>query len=54
LEKEQTKKAICGNKHFEIEEMGADHIKPWREGGKITAENCQMLCKQDNRTKLEK
>ncbi len=40
----------CG-KHFEIEEMEADHIKPWHEGGKTTAENCQMLCKQDNRIK---
>ncbi len=38
-------------KHFEIEEMEADHITPWHEGGKTTAENCQMLCKQDNRTK---
>jgi len=48
------KKAVCGNKHFEIEEMEADHIKPWHEGGKTTAENCQMLCKQDNRTKSGK
>ena len=37
--------------HFEIEEMEADHIKPWHEGGKTVSENCQMLCKQDNRTK---
>lgn len=43
----------CG-KHFEIEEMEADHIKPWHEGGKTTAENCQMLCKQDNRIKSGK
>lgn len=41
-------------KHFEIEEMEADHIKPWMEGGKTTAVNCQMLCKQDNRTKANK
>lgn len=40
----------CG-KHFEIEQMEADHITPWHEGGKTVAENCQMLCKQDNRTK---
>ena len=40
--------------HFEIEEMEADHIKPWHEGGKTIAENCQMLCKQDNRTKSGK
>lgn len=45
--------AKCG-KHFEIEEMEADHIKPWHEGGKSVTENCQMLCKQDNRTKSGK
>lgn len=41
-------------KHFEIEEMEADHIIPWSKGGKTTAENCQMLCKQDNRVKSGK
>lgn len=41
-------------KHFEIDEMEADHITPWHEGGKTTAENCQMLCKHDNRTKSGK
>jgi hypothetical protein len=43
--------AICGNAHFEITEMEADHITPWVEGGPTTAENCQMLCKEDNRRK---
>lgn len=38
-------------KHFAIEEMEADHITPWHEGGKTVAENCQMLCKEDNRRK---
>ncbi|MCX6789738.1 MAG: DUF262 domain-containing protein [Candidatus Gribaldobacteria bacterium] len=49
----ERQKGVCKKckKHFEIEEMEADHIKPWHEGGKTTAENCQMLCKQDNRTK---
>ena len=28
---------------FELNEMEADHITPWHEGGKTTAENCQML-----------
>ena len=42
--------AQCGE-HFELSEMEADHIKPWHEGGKTTVENCQMLCKHDNRTK---
>jgi hypothetical protein len=41
-------------KYFEIEEMEADHIKPWHEGGKTIVENCQMLCKQCNRTKSGK
>ncbi|MDP2684808.1 MAG: DUF262 domain-containing protein [bacterium] len=41
-------------KKWEIEEMEADHITPWHEGGKTTAENCQMLCKQDNRIKSGK
>jgi hypothetical protein len=44
---------ICG-KHFEIEEMEGDHITPWHEGGKTIGENCQMLCKPDNRTKAGK
>src|SRR3989344_5431730 len=39
---------------WNIEEMEADHITPWREGGKTTAENCQMLCKDDNRKKSGK
>lgn len=49
-------KGICKKckKHFEIEEMEADHIKPWHEGGKTVSENCQMLCKPDNRTKSGK
>jgi hypothetical protein len=49
----EKQKGICKKckKHFEIEEMEADHIKPWHEGGKTVAENCQMLCKQCNRTK---
>lgn len=43
----------CGE-HFTLEEMEADHITPWHEGGKTIAGNCQMLCKQDNRTKSGK
>jgi hypothetical protein len=43
----------CG-KYFEIDGMEGDHIKPWHEGGKTTAENCQMLCKTDNRVKSGK
>lgn len=44
---------VCKEK-FEIEEMEADHITPWHEGGKTSAENCQMLCKEDNRRKSGK
>jgi len=41
---------VCTN-HFEITEMEADHITPWHAGGKTNTENCQMLCKEDNRRK---
>ncbi len=52
----ERQKGICPKckKFFEIEDMEADHIKPWHDGGKTTAENCQMLCKQDNRIKSGK
>jgi len=42
--------ARCG-KEFPLVEMDADHITPWVEGGKTNAENCQMLCREDNRRK---
>lgn len=41
---------VCKHK-FDIEKMEGDHITPWHEGGKTSAENCQMLCKEDNRRK---
>ncbi len=49
-------KGICPicKEHFEIEEMEADHITPWHEGGKTIPENCQMLCRDDNRRKSGK
>lgn len=40
----------CG-KHFEIDEMQADHITPWSKGGRTIPENCQMLCANCNREK---
>ena len=52
-ERQKGKCSFC-KKHFEIEEMEADHITPWHEGGKTISKNCQMLCKQDNRTKSGK
>lgn len=49
----ERQKGLCPkcNKTFELEQMEADHITPWREGGKTTAANCQMLCRDDNRKK---
>jgi hypothetical protein len=40
----------CGE-HFEFSEMDGDHILPWANGGKTTADNCQMLCIYDNRSR---
>ena len=42
---------VACKKHFELDEMEADHITPWHEGGKTIEENCQLLCKDDNRRK---
>jgi len=39
---------------IETYEMEADHITPWHECGKTLEENCQMLCKDDNRRKSGK
>lgn len=47
----QKGKCVKCSKKFAIEEMEADHIKPWHEDGKTNAANCQMLCKDDNRRK---
>lgn len=44
---------VCKNQ-FKLEEMEADHITPWHEGGRTSTENCQMLCKEDNRRKSGK
>lgn len=45
----------CGPKiHYKIEEMEADHIKPWSDGGKTELDNGQMLCKHHNRVKGNK
>ena len=49
----ERQKGICPKclQHFEVNEMEADHITPWHGGGKSIADNCQMLCKLDNRLK---
>lgn len=53
-----TKGDRCENRgkknFFGIEEMEADHITPWHEGGKTILENCQMLCRDCNRRKSGK
>ncbi len=41
---------LCGG-HFDIDQMEADHITPWAEGGHTVKENCQMLCRDCNRRK---
>lgn len=49
-EKQNHKCAICG-KELDYEFMEGDHIIPWCDGGRTTIENCQMLCRNCNRTK---
>ena len=44
---------MCG-KNYDFEEMEGDHIDPWHDGGKTSAENCQMLCRPCNRRKSGK
>ena len=44
---------LCGKK-FALEEMHADHVKPWCKGGQTTLENGQMLCHDCNWTKGKK
>lgn len=52
----ERQKGICPvcTEHYEINEMESDHITPWHLGGKTSADNCQMLCKDDNRRKSGK
>jgi len=52
----ERQKGVCPvcKENYEIEKMEADHITPWHEGGKTNEENCQMLCKDDNRRKSGK
>ncbi len=46
----EKQKGICKmcKKHFNIDDMQGDHIKPWSKGGKTDQKNCQMLCKKCN------
>ena len=52
----EKQKGICRicKKKFAFEDMEADHITPWHKGGKTDLKNCQMLCRDDNRSKSGK
>ena len=47
-QKQKGKCKVCGDK-FEVNEMQADHIRAWSNGGKTIEENCQMLCIKDHK-----
>lgn len=52
----ERQKGICTacKNHFEIEQMEADHITPWSQGGKTELDNGQMLCRDCNRRKSDR
>lgn len=41
---------LCGLSKgaYSLNDMQADHKKPWSKGGKTTPANCQMLCREHN------
>ena len=49
----ERQKGICAHcgKHYDYEEMEADHITPWSQGGHTEPDNCQVLCRACNRKK---
>lgn len=48
-----TQAGVCNacKQVFTFDQMEADHIIPWSQGGKTVQSNCQMLCKSCNRSK---
>ena len=52
----ELQKGVCVEckEEFPLSGMEADHITPWHAGGKTNQENCQLLCKEDNRKKSGK
>jgi len=55
-ERYEVQKGICAKcgEQFTIDEMEADHITPFKDGGRTTMDNCQMLCRDCNRRKSSK
>jgi len=47
----QKGKCVECKEEFPLSGMEADHITPWHAGGKTNEDNCQLLCKEDNRKK---
>ena len=43
-----------GENEYKLEEMEADHIIPWSQGGTTTRDNLRMLCRKHNREKSNK
>lgn len=51
----EKQKGVCAHckKEFPLNQMHADHIKPWSLGGKTVPENCQILCQSCNAKKSD-
>lgn len=51
----ERQKGICVHchKYFELEKMVADYITPLKDGSTTVADDCQMLCRNCNRLKVE-
>lgn len=47
----QSDDEVRNTRIYDFLDMEADHITAWKNGGRTTADNCQMLCKTCNRTK---
>ncbi len=39
---------------YKFDEMDADHVRAWSKGGTTSANNCEMLCINHNRSKGNK
>lgn len=52
----ERQQGICNltGEKMDIQDMEADHITPWIEGGRTSSENCQMVSREANRRKGKK